>query len=742
MNAAAVTNQKSVPLIPVDPHLLPNKNRVDVYRTLIATALKENIAPEVVDIKNVERLTMFIPPLLSAKINLVAEQHGMSFQEAFAGLTGAGAGALRKTRHEIQGIALEIKAPFPDARPEQLTFYQGIQAGMQLNKIVLAEASTGVGKGRAICAAAIEAANARKTPVLIAAPTLKILGQLWEEMDWLRGKGLGKKRSFSFFPGATEFVNKEKLIEFMQTHETDPDVAQWIRKGGKMLESKNPLKDAMKSMSIKPAWLMEDLRALAINMPADDFSLRSTEESEILQMLRDIRSLAKQTDIIFCTHAMLAISHMSGWALLPEPAVLVIDEAHQFEQSIASIYSNSVSMFSLMHRLNTQSKAPTKAVKAVRDFINTLRSINSDAQQINLQKEALDIPIEKIKEHIQTISDILKSKSHKDVEQIDNDKQALMDTLRSISGASTDRAYLSFSPDRRFPSIMAGKSNILGILGALWKTAQGGAVLASATIYTQDKFGDFKSDYIADVLALPSSRLYAPPPVIAKWVTDVPILHIPSAAKCSALARPNILARKESEDAEINWVGELVKEIKTITKNSKGGTLVLATSYWQVEQIAAGLAAAGVKKARIIEQKRERKMALTVEEFRELHKNGLRPIWVALGGAWTGLDLKKEKGYLSEDTVLTDLVIACCPVGLNRTNTMNARIDARHMQPITKEALMILKQGMGRLMRDERQTNRHIWILDGRIWNEWNGMLDFQKSVEAMLRNYPNQETF
>lgn len=94
------------------------------------------------------------------------------------------------------------------------------------------------------------------------------------------------------------------------------------------------------------------------------------------------------------------------------------------------------------------------------------------------------------------------------------------------------------------------------------------------------------------------------------------------------------------------------------------------------------------------------------------------------------------------DTLLTDLVITCCPVGMNRTNTMNARVEKYRTHPIIKEALMMLKQGFGRLMRDHKQTGKHLWFMDGRIWTEWKGMRDFQRSVEAMLRNYPNREVF
>lgn len=745
MNAAAVSNQKSVPLIPVDADLLPNKTRVDVYRTLVAIALKEGLDPVPVDTKAVERLTLFLQPVLSAKIAVKAAEHKLSFQEAFAGLTAAGAEWLKKSRLEMQGIAADIRPPFPDARPDQVKFFQGIQAGLQANMVVLAEASTGVGKGRALCAAAIMAAEQGKTPVIIAAPTLKVLGQLWKEMEWLRAEGgMGKNLTCGFFPGTTEFVNKEKLLAFLENHDQDPDVEKWARNEGAMLETDSPLKTAMLSMGIEPRWLMDDLRALAINMPPEDFTLRSAnaskETSDVSLLVKEVRDRACTTSIIFCTHAMLAISHMVRWTLLPEPAVLIIDEAHQFEQNVANVHSNSVSMFSLARRLGLQSESPAAAVKAIRKLWSLLQSVEAPNDQLNLHASHDALPAEAIKQCMSDAIAALKSKKHDAVDQIRTDRQALADALAVMTGASTDRAYVLFSPDRRFPSIQSGKSDLGLILGSLWKTAAGGSVLASATIYTQDRYGDYKSDYIADVLSLPGTRTSTPPPVIAKWVTEVPVLHLPSKDKCKTLARPGQAIRKTDPLAEKQWIGHVAENLLQVVNKAQGGTLVLVSSYWQAEHLHEGLAHMGVPKERIISQQRDRKLAVSENKFRLLHGEGVRPIWIALGAAWTGLDIRDKES--ENDTLLTDLVIACCPVGMNRTNTMNARIGARKMQPIIKEALMMLKQGLGRLMRDGKQTGRHLWFLDGRIWTEWNGMKNFQQSVEAMLRNYPNREIF
>lgn len=345
---------------------------------MVAIALKEGLDPIEVDTKKSERLTMFIQPLLSVKIEAIAEKNGLSFQEAFAGLTAAGIRSLKKDRSEMTGVAILLKPPFKNIRPEQLQYFQGVQSGLLKNKIVLAELSTGVGKGRVICVSAILAAEENKKPVLIAAPTLKVLGQLWTEMNKLRkDDGLGKTLTFGFFPGATEFINETRLIEFMSEHEKeDIAVEKWIRSKGKMLESKNPLREAMIEIGIKPTWLIDDLRTLVVNMPSDDFALRSGEECAATDALKKIRDRVKKCDIIFCTHAMLAYSNKTQWALLPEPSVLMIDEAHMFENAVAGVYSDTVSLFSLKGRISKMSKSPATTIKAIGSFLNYLSLIH------------------------------------------------------------------------------------------------------------------------------------------------------------------------------------------------------------------------------------------------------------------------------------------------------------------------------------------------------------------------------
>jgi len=621
-----------------------------------------------------------------------------------------------------------------------LRFYQGIMAGLDAGKIVLAEASTGVGKGRALCAAAIKSAEAKKTPVVISAPTLVVLGQLWEEMSVLRSTDkLGQGLTYGFYPGASEFVDEQKLKDYITQGyvQADQSVIDWVDAGGPMLHKDSPLRAAMSEIGVTPAFLMEDLKQLASNIDVSDLGLRSDSECDTATTLGAIREQTRNADIIFCTDTMLALSHRASWAMVPEPAVLIVDEAHLLEQMFSNIHSDALSMFSLSLRLKDSGKA-TKVIKALNELTSTLQDnrLGSDGT-INLKD--IDIGLKtNIKDKAEALLGVLKSKTYKDVERIGDAIKVLSGTVRVLSGQSGDSSYLSFSPDFRYPSISTGKSDLKSIMGSLWKSPQGGAVLASATLYIKNQYGEDKCDYICDNLSVPTSKIYLMEPVVASWVTLNPTLHTPTSEAAKKLVRPKVT---DSEDKIELWTENVAKGLANVCENAVGGTLALATSYVQIHGFREQLIKAGISEERIVMQERNKKIDIIRAAFSEKHQAGLRPIWLGLGGAWTGLDLSSKDGA-DIDTLLTDLVITCCPFGMNRSNTMNARIEQKKLSPIKNESLMMLKQGLGRPVRRENHTNKHIWILDGRLFTDWPGMNDFSKSVNQLFKPYKKRVEF
>lgn len=739
------TMNVTVPLIPIPSGQLPDKNVSDAYRTAVATALKHGVAPIAMDISGLERKSLFLPPALHAKIIAAAEQNGISVHKAFAGLTQAGINIIHRERMKTISAAASVEVPFLNPRPGQDRYYRAIAASLGENRVCMAEGSTGIGKSRALVAAALIAASDGKKPAVITAPTLAILGDsLWREYETIAPDWPRKDIRVRFFPGSTEFVDHERLETWLSEaanlgEPVDAAVQAWIKSGGFPLEE-TPLIRAMISSGHEVRWLMHDLRTLATELDPSEFTYRGNN-AEIEKLLLDIRRDASDADVIFCTQAMLARAQQSDWEWFPEPCVLIVDEAHQFEQSVANIHSNRLSLYSLRHKLRIHQResgvkrgsAVEKARASITAIITFLRgqwdegvtlAVTQDMEQFNVWQEML-AKLEKE----------LSSRALAGVGDIDNARATITSALSLDS-----RTYIEYSPDRRFPSILSGTASVSGLLGSLWKTAAGGAVLASATLYMPDDFGNPKCDYAASLLAVPSSRLDTPSPVVADWMMSVPVLHVPSPAKAPQYARP--INKERTKQTEADWLNEIATQVHGIIEQAIGGTLVLCTSYAQVAAISASLIAMDTPENRIVTQSKGIKFSLVQQTFRDRHAQGLRPVLVATGAAWTGIDLTDKSVPAEDDTLLTDLVVTCLPVGLNRTSTMTTRIMKFGTHPIIREAVMMLRQGIGRLVRSNKSRNKHIWFLDGRVWAPWPGMESLQKSAKYLLGQYKKQKTF
>lgn len=743
----------SLPLIPVPARIAALHSKTDLYRSLLAHALQVGAAPQVMGLAGVPRASFFLPPALQAKLQHAAECAGMSVQDAFAGLTAA-AIELRLAEQQDQNErqTLAPLPPFAGARAEQAQFYQAIQASLLAGRFCLAEASTGVGKGRALVMAALSRAQALtgedrtpgRVPVVVAAPTLKVLGQLWAEFEALRAQGHAKGLRAAYFPGRTEFVDAARLKAYLESADRpDAAVADWVAAGGGMRPetASNPLARALADAGWSLSWLMEDLRGIATDLPAGDFALR--EDSEHPDIV-PLRTYARQADVLFCTHAMLGRAGQRGWHVFPAPLVLMIDEAHQLEQNLAGIYTHQLSLFSLRHRIRVAWRAAKSgkssklylAVKKIQNLIRLLQELDLGEEQVRYR---MNSGYAVLLDPLEDLLTLVQSRVFAGVEGIKQDREIIKQIIEAIQEKARASAWLSFSPDRRFPSFMAGRPDIGSALGHLWATATAGGVLASATLYLPDEFGNQKCDYLMNILSLPRSRTDTPAPVVAPWVRDIPVMHTPTPENAKALARPGRKAR--TEDLDRAWLAALAERIGRITQQARGGSLVLLTAYQQVEALAAHLEAAGMGD-RLLCQRRNERFAVVEQRFRDLHAAGQRPVLLGLGAAWTGVDLRDKAVPASEDTLLTDLIIGCAPIGLNHTSTMQARADRSSVNPVIKEALMTLRQGLGRAVRDADMRDRRIWFLDGRIWQPWPGMETFTRAARRLLDAYPQQAQF
>jgi CRISPR type IV-associated DEAD/DEAH-box helicase Csf4 len=148
---------------------------------------------------------------------------------------------------------------------------------------------------------------------------------------------------------------------------------------------------------------------------------------------------------------------------------------------------------------------------------------------------------------------------------------------------------------------------------------------------------------------------------------------------------------------------------------------------------------ASLHETRLIDQGPNESIARIKNTFVEMARKGNRPIWLATGGAWTGLDLTDE-GVTdpTEDNLLTDLVIVRIPLGRSRSVAHQIRVEKLGLEEEFFAAALLLRQGIGRLIRREGVQNRKLWFLDGRILLKGARGATYSK-MAAVLRLYPKK---
>lgn len=758
-----LSTTKTLPLIAIPPGVLLNsKSASDSIVKMLGIYFNRDVPMIPIDTTHLLRKTVFMPPLLTAKIDEIVEStdmlthdgKAMTYQDAVAAMCTSAVNTLIKNKIETQQLTGSVEIPF-EARKGQDTYYRNIMASLQQSRICMAQGSTGIGKSRAMIAAALTVSANRKTRVVVAAPTLAVLGEsLWAEYEHLRDTGLGKGLKVRFFPGSSEFIDSPKLIEYIKDaadlgEPIDPAVQAWVKSKGPVLDE-TPLTRAMLATGIPLRWLASDLRKIATTLDANDFLYTSGASigSDVEAIIKAVRSDVLAADVIFCTQAMLVYAQRGKWAWFPKPSVLILDEAHLFEGIVANANSDRLSLFSLRRsvKLATKQAASPKKITvletlelALTKLIDEIARNDDGFDKVVLSQDSSNA--QKITDCLEKVIALLSSSVLKSVglPKLKDAIEALKKATEALAGSHITYGAIEFSPDRRFPAIFVGSKSVAGLIGAIWATCTGGGVAASATLSTLDEHGNAKFDYVASLLALPPARTDMPVPVVAPWLYTVPVLHVPKEPKY--FTRPDYKLRTEHPETEFAWLTNIALLTHEIAESSRGGTLLLLTSHAQVEVVAELLRNFEFSE-RIVAMKSGEKFSVTEQRFREKYQEGKFPILLGVGSAWTGIDLTDKSVSGAYDLLLSDLIIGCMPVGLNRSSTMAVRIERRGTDPVVKESLMMLSQGLGRAVRSADSAEKRIWIADGRIWSAWAGMASLQKSAKRMLEKYKRQEQF
>jgi len=624
-------------------------------------------------------------------------------------------------------------------------FYEECKEKLLEGKITLAEGGTGLGKSRIagqLASAVLEERKKReRASIWVVAPTLAVVQHLVEEISKVKKlKEIGCRPVIAL--GHNHRVDKEKLrtlIDVERQESTGERLKQidaldeWLEQGCPPLLA-HTRKLAKYCGNI--AGFMDDAQNLAPDLDLSLVSMARNGDGDAYacEEKRQLNELIEKAELVVSTHAKIGfLAFISQLSQTELPCThLIVDEAHEFEENVAGVLSASMALSTLRRTLK-KAKAPKEDIDRVAYWEKTLASSNAE----NLST-APDELIEFLEEKREEWGRRLKKFSRKQGSGYYGQMaEHCLDFLGKID-RKMNRIHIELSPVMRYPSLLVGPHSVSSLLKFLWNNLKG-SVLMSGTLVApgRQKFNGGYG-YMQTCLAIPSDRIAVVSPAHPSWNFSVP-LYLPSRECASELTPPDNGDRHVDCSSFHTWIDAVSQGVLHVTQSAKGGTLVLVNSFLDLEEIANRLGK--VLDNRLIVTGRGRRLTDDKKCFVKSYRAGKRPVWIALGAAWTGLDLRDEQAERgSDDHLLSTLVIVRLPFGVNRTTTQYDRINRMGFWPSLMDCCIRLRQGIGRLIRREGLLGRRIYILDGRLVSPERK--DYMKVIDGVLAAYPVRKTF
>lgn len=757
------------------------------FKELLRIALKADRAPQALP-DEVQKIAVDLAQELEA---LTARHKELCEQSLIADTMAPGRLAGMLVQAQLNAItAAETPAPPPQEAPpgaqslwpDQVQLHDEFMSSAKHGAIVAVEAGTGTGKSRVIAACALSllqlrrsghkfparpetpshypsfitdrvaswskteaellAATPRNQPIVIAAPTIATMMHLVRE--FLR---LGDNdATHSLLIGKQQFASSSAISELLQDHPCPP-VQQWLEAG-------MPSGQSLATRGIQASGLMEDLRAVCTGMdfPAKDACLSPQSDDEDCSEYLRLQAASEVSDIVFTTHAMLAMRTIAlnrgNKPPIPRPYALLIDEAHAIEDSFASVNGASLAMSRLGSLLKGEAWSGT-GVKGKADvcreaWLQAYIALQALPDEITLPLAPGNDRVTRCwtlaKGKLQALREqmaILETAAVKNAKASQNANLAFVQASRRAIDLVLDdyTGRVEFSPARRYPLVQVGVKSVTASMLYSWQSTNA-VGLFSGTLFAPGDSSDSASSTLAMELAIPRHRLQITSRIHPSWLFTSPTIHLPKPGHAPTPPKGESL----NEEGLAEWSRKIAAQVKDITDTAAGGTLVLCTGYERAQIIATALKELLTDTGRLIEQKPSTGVDGMVRLFRLKHQDGIKPIAIATGGAWTGLDLSDGDVAPSDDFLLTDVVITALPFNTQRSHLHAMKVQRIGMQVEISYTLRKFTQGIGRLVRRPGLQKRRLWILDSRL--ESVRSATYSRRFLSALSRYINKSYF
>jgi len=620
---------------------------------------------------------------------------------------------------EASARLLDAGGPFESALPgfaprqEQLLLAAAVEKTITDGGMLVAEAGTGIGKTLSYLVPVLN--GSQRT--IISTGTKTLQDQLYFRDLPMVKKALGSTLKTALLKGRANYLCLYRMEQ--------------ARKDGR-LPSRDSITELEAIRQWAPTSVDGDLSVASVM--AEDSELRlmvtSTAENCLGSDCPDFdacfvaraRREAQEADVVVVNHHLLfadmAIKQSGFGEVLPGASVFIVDEAHQAPETASQFFSSSLStrqLSDLCRDLLAESAETSGGMAVVRDEVAHCRQVIREFQlachdylddrgtwddmlnreEVRLALQSLDEAVALIKPAAESLQGASRG--------MDACLQRLAETgahFDHLDKAVPETEVRWFERRGQGVSIHTTPLDISNLFSSFCEQMDAAWVFTSATLSVNGGFDHFVRQLglvDADTLNLDSPFDYRNHALL--WLPE----NLP-------------------EPREPSFVPELLAQVRPVLEASKGRAFILFTSHRAVRQ-AAELLKGTIEHPLFVQGEMPRSMLL--EAFRESGDG------ILLGSAsfWGGVDVMGEALSL---VIIDKLPFAPPndPVMVARSNQLRQHGGNPFMELFLPQAVIALKQGAGRLIRDVNDRGVLV-ICDRRLKSKGYGSV-FLESLPPM----------
>lgn len=642
------------------------------------------------------------------------------------------------------------------------------------NRIIVAEAGTGIGKSLSYLMATIPVARFNNRKIVISTATVALQEQLINKDLPLYRRLTDFEFSFLLAKGRQRYCCSEKLAAAAGVD------------GGQMaiFETKPKAKDIdfLKTLYEKlaqgkwdgdrdswPKPISEELWRLIVS---DKHSCNSALHAHRSCPFQKARSELDKVDVIIANHSLvMADISLGGGVILPEPdnTIYVFDEAHHLPQVARDHASAAASLKGAASWLEKLNQSATKLAnladeKRVARFRNELQNAAQELipalNQLSQRFEPSEFIDKTYRFEHGELPDWLEQES-KQLKQLSSKaNQAVTKIAELIAERVKDGEIASRLAEPALAELgfYIQRTENLAQVWQLMAQPQPekGAPLARWLEVSDEREGDFVVNVSplevgwqldqqiwsrcvgavlvsATIRALNSFHFFCRQTGLSDK-PDEGIQFLALASPFDYQTQAELYVPKMDYEPQMPEFTEyLIERLPHLVAENKAN-LVLFASYWQMNQVAKALSMEFTKKGWCLQIQGESSRTEIINKHKKLIKNQKTSILFGTGSFSEGLDLP---GNLLENLIITKIPFAVptSPVEQAHSEYIQAKGGNPFMQIAVPEASKKLIQSVGRLLRKEKDSGRVV-ILDRRLISKRYGksLLDslppFKRHIE------------